>query len=224
MLDHGQDCSGGCGLSFVRTQQIAHGSTLARLASDASARIAMPRRLARHQLRERLDGLRHHTQLHLYHLSLRRAQATNLLHLQIERSPSAADNPVDSKIIGPQIAAVRLQALDCAMQAAKAAQIQRLWSKMALITPHLILRVAPGRRQREEGMGNVSEIRKRLVLAEKGDGTTLARSYRGSRKNEGPGETDNDRLFRRQLIEDNCGQTRPVRGSKVLPANGCDSE
>ena len=58
-------------------KQIAHGSTRARLASDTSARIAMPRRLARHQLRERLDRPRRHTQLHLYHLSLRRAQVTN---------------------------------------------------------------------------------------------------------------------------------------------------
>ena len=41
---------------------------------------------------------------------------------------------------------------------------------MALITPHLILRVAPGRKQRGEGMGTVrDEIRKRLALVEKGD-------------------------------------------------------
>ena len=59
------------------------------------------------------------------------------------------------------------------MQAAKAntaAPIQRLWSKVALITPHLILRVAPGRKQQEEGVGSIrDEIRKRLALAEKGD-------------------------------------------------------
>ena len=41
---------------------------------------------------------------------------------------------------------------------------------MALITPHLILRVAPGRKQQEEGVGSIrDEIRKRLALAEKGD-------------------------------------------------------
>ena len=66
---------------------------------------------------------------------------------------------------------VRLQALDRAMQAAKAntaAPIQRLRSKMALITPHLILRVAPGRKQQEEGVGSIrDEFRKQLVLAEK---------------------------------------------------------
>ena len=70
-------------------------------------------------------------------------------------------------------ATVRLQAFDRAMQAAKAntaAPIQRLWSKMALITPHLILRVALGRKEQEEGVGSVrDEIRKRLALAEKGD-------------------------------------------------------
>ena len=59
-------------------KQIAHGSTRARLASDTSARIAMPRRLARHQLRERLDRPRRHPQLHLYHLSPRRALVTNI--------------------------------------------------------------------------------------------------------------------------------------------------
>ena len=69
-------------------------------------------------------------------------------------------------------ATTRHQALDRAMQAAKAntaAPSQRLWSKMALITSHLILRVAPGRKQQEEGMGSIrDEIGKRLALAEKG--------------------------------------------------------
>ena len=52
-------------------------------------------------------------------------------------------------------ATIQLQALDCAMQAAKAntsVPIHRLWSNMAL-TPHLILRVAPGRKQQEEWDG-----------------------------------------------------------------------
>ena len=104
--------------------QIAHGSTRARLARDTSARIAMPRRLARHQLRERLDRPRHHPQLHL-------AQASNTccITLQVGRSHSAADNSMDPKRTGSQIA-----------KANTAAPIQRLWSKIALITPHLILR------------------------------------------------------------------------------------
>ena len=49
-------------------------------------------------------------------------------------------------------AAVRLQALDRAMQAAKtntAAPTQKLWSKMALLIPHLLLRVAPGHKEQE---------------------------------------------------------------------------
>ena len=57
-------------------KQIAHGSTRARLASDTTARIAMPRRLAKHRLRERLDRLRRHPQ-HLCLLSPGRARATN---------------------------------------------------------------------------------------------------------------------------------------------------
>ena len=65
-------------------------------------------------------------------------------------------------------ATIRLQALDRAMQAAKAntaAPIQRLWSKMAL-------RVAPGRKPQEVGMmaaASGMKFRKRLALAEKGD-------------------------------------------------------
>ena len=75
---------------------------------------------------------------------------------------------------------IRLQALNRAMQAAKtnaAAPTQELWSKMALITPLLILRVAPGRRQQEEGGWAVSEkkIGKRLAQTEKGDLEQLLR-------------------------------------------------
>ena len=41
---------------------------------------------------------------------------------------------------------------------------------MALVTPHLILRMAPGRKQQEEGVGSIrDEFRKRLALAETGD-------------------------------------------------------
>ena len=84
-------------------RQIAPGSTRARLDSDTSARIAMPMRLARHQLQERLDRPRRHTLLHLYHRSLRRAQATNTCCISSPSSPSAADNPLDPKRIGSQI-------------------------------------------------------------------------------------------------------------------------
>ena len=55
------------------------------------------------------------------------------------------------------------------MQAAEAntpAPTQRLWSKVALLIPHLILRVTLGR---QEGLGSIrDEIRKRLALAEIG--------------------------------------------------------
>ena len=50
-----------------------------------------------------------------------------------------------------------------------AAPNQKLWSKMALITPHLILRVVLSRKQQEEGVGIRDEIRKRFALAERGD-------------------------------------------------------
>ena len=59
-------------------KQIAHGSTRARLANETSARIVTQRRLAKHQLRERLDRPRRHPQQHLYHLSPRRTRATNI--------------------------------------------------------------------------------------------------------------------------------------------------
>ena len=62
-------------------------------------------------------------------------------------------------------AAVRLKALDRAMQTAKAnaaAPTQRLWSNVALLIPHLILWVAPGHKHREEGLGSIrDEIRKK---------------------------------------------------------------
>ena len=100
--------------------------------------------------------------------------------------------------VGRRYATVRLQALDRAMQAANAntaAPIQRLWSKMALITRHLILRVAPGRKQQEEGVGSIrAEIRKRLALAERGDLEQLLKgaieAKQIERRSEGPRETD----------------------------------
>ena len=99
-------------------KQIAHGSTRARLASDTSARIATPRRLTQHQLRERLD--------------LSKLDAL------------------------PQLQTIQWipRGLDRKYQGAKAntaAPIHRLWSKLALITPHLILRAALGHKQQEEG-------------------------------------------------------------------------
>ena len=96
---------------------------------------------------------------------------------------------------------------------------------------HLILRVAPGRKQQEEGVGSIrDEIRKRLALAEKGD---LEQLLKGAiedqekqkqieRRSEGPGETDkeNDRLLRAAQAADR-GQLRTaatlLRGSKLLP-------
>ena len=67
-----------------------------------------------------------------------------LPHLQaIQRIPRNLDR---------KYAAVRLQTHDRGMQAAKAntaAPTQRLWSKMALLIPHLILPVAPGHKQQE---------------------------------------------------------------------------
>ena len=76
------------------------------------------------------------------------------------------------RVLDRRYAAVRLQALDRAMQAAKtntADPTQKLWSKMALFIPHLILRVTPGHKEQEDGLGSIrDEIRKRLALAEKG--------------------------------------------------------
>ena len=47
---------------------------------------------------------------------------------------------------------------------------------MALITPLLILRVAPGHKQQQEERGSIrDEIRNRLALAEKGDLEQLLR-------------------------------------------------
>ena len=57
-----------------------------------------------------------------------------------------------------------------AMQAARAttaAPTQRLWSEVAILFLHWILRVAPGRKQQEEGLGSIrDDIRKILALAE----------------------------------------------------------
>ena len=135
---------------------------------------------------------------------------------------------------------IRLQALDRAMQAAKAntvASTQKLWSKMAVITPLLILRVTPGHRQKEEEGGSIrDEIRKRLALAEKGDLEQLLRGLiedqekqkQKERRSEGPGEADGekDRLLRAAQAADR-GQLRTaarlLRGSKTSPANRDDS-
>ena len=92
-------------------------------------------------------------------------------------------------------------------------------------------RVAPGRKQQEEGMGSIrDEIRKRLALAEKGD---LEQLLKGAiedqetqkqleRRSEGPGETDteSDRLLTAAQAADRGPLRTAARllgGSKLLP-------
>ena len=102
---------------------------------------------------------------------------------------------------------------------------------MALISPLLILRVAPGHKQQEEERGSIrDEIRKRLALAEKGDLEQLLRGLmevqekqkQQEKRSEGPGSTDaeSDRLLRAAQAVDR-GQLRTaarlLRGSKLLP-------
>ena len=129
-------------------------------------------------------------------------------------------------------AAVRLQTLDRAIQAAKAntaASTQKLWTKVALLIPHLILRMKPGYKEQEDGQGSIrDEIRKRLAMAEKGATTEGSHRRPGKRKiakekkNEGPGTTDKeDDSFRRAAEAADRGQLRTaarlLRGSKLLP-------
>ena len=95
------------------------------------------------------------------------------------------------------------------MQAAKAntaAPIPRLWSKIAFITLHLILRVAPGCKQREEGMGNVrDEIRKRLALVERGDLEQLLKGAIEDQEKQKQLERRNEGQRKRQAPEGGTG-------------------
>ena len=183
--DHGQNCSGGgCDLSFDSTQTnrswIYTCTTCQRhLCTDCHAKEIGKAPVARATgptaTPPTAAPLPSEPQTNTSHEHLLRllSKLDALPQLQtIQWIPRGLDR---------RYATIRLQALDRAMQAAKAntaAPIQRLWSKMALITPHLILRVAPGRKQQEEGMGSIrDEIRKRLALAEKGD---LAQLLRGA--------------------------------------------
>ena len=105
----------------------------------------------------------------------------NLLHLfsKIDALPGLQTVLWIPRELDRRYATIRLQALNRAMQAAKAntaAPTRKLWSQMALISPLLILRVAPGHKQQEEERGSIrDEIRKRLALAEKGDLEQLLR-------------------------------------------------
>ena len=134
--DHGQDCSGGSGLSFVTTpiksSWIYTCTTCQHLCTDCHAK-----EIGKAPVTRAMDRPRRHPQQHLYHLSPDEDESRTFAvpPLQVGRSPSAEDNPTDCKKTASQIATIRLQALDRAMQAAK--------------VPHLILRVAPGCKQRE---------------------------------------------------------------------------
>ena len=119
-------------------------------------------------------------------------------------------------------AAVRLQALDKAIQAAKAntaASTKKLWSEVALLIPHLILRMKPGHKEQGDGLGSIrDEIRKRFVLAEKGyleqllmgviDDQEKKNSERKRKKVRVPRtkKMTASEERQRQLTEGNCGQ------------------
>ena len=77
---------------------------------------------------------------------------------------------------------------------------------MALITPHLILRVVPGCKQREEGMGNVrGEIRKRLALVERGDLEQLLKGAIEDQEKQKQLERRNEGQSKRQAPEGGTG-------------------
>ena len=165
----------------------------------------------------------------------------HLLHLlsKIDALPGLQTVLWIPRELDRRCATIRLQALNRAMQAAKAntaAPTQKLWSKMALITPLLILRVAPGHKQQEEERGSIrDEIRKRLALAEKGD---LEQLWRGliedqekqkqqERRSECPGSTDaeSDRLLRAaqaadRTTADSSQTTQRLQTSSANGGNG----
>ena len=102
---------------------------------------------------------------------------------------------------------------------------------MALLIPHLILRVTPGHKEQEDGLGSIrDEIIKRLALAEEGYLEQLLKGAiddqetekQRERKDEGPGTTDKENdSFRRATEAADRGQLRTaarlLRGSMLLP-------
>ena len=118
------------------------------------------------------DRLRYHPLLHFFHLCLRQTRVTSTCFCCTQRSTRSLSYRQSNVTREDWTAGV--QEFDCkpltAMQAAKAnaaAPTQRLWSKMALLIPHLLLRVAPGHKQQEQGLGSIrGEIRKSLALTE----------------------------------------------------------
>ena len=111
----------------------------------------------------------------LFHLCTRGTPATSTVFSFSQRLTRSLNCRRSSgpKGSGSQMCgSVRQRALDRAMQAARAntAPTQRLWSKVADVLPHWILRVARGHKQQEEGLGSIrDEIRKRLAQVEEGD-------------------------------------------------------
>ena len=102
---------------------------------------------------------------------------------------------------------------------------------MALLTPHLILRVAPGCKQKEERVGSIKdELGCGFLWRKKGDLEQLLKGaiedqekqVQLERGDEGPDETDKeiDRLLRASKAAER-GQLRKaaklLRGSKLLP-------
>ena len=117
------------------------------------------------------------------------------------------------------------------MDTKRTGQKEKLWSKMALLMPHLILRVKPGHKDARSGLDSIrDEFRKRLALAEKGyleqllrePSTIQEKEKQREKKKEGPGTTDKeDDSFRRATEAADRGQLRTaarlLRGSKLLP-------
>ena len=125
---------------------------------------------AKYLQREPLDRPHHLPLQHFFHLVPETAASHEHLLLILSKNeplPQLQTIQWIPRGLDRRYAAIRLQALD-RMQAARAntaAPTQRLWSKMALLIAHLILRVAPGHKQQEEGLGSMrDEIRKRLAL------------------------------------------------------------
>ena len=92
--------------------------------------------------------------------------------------------------------------------------LDRRYAAVRLQAFDWVLRVAPGRKQQEEGLGSIrDEIRKILALAEKGELPNGAiddqeKQRQQERRREGPGlaDTENDKLLRAAIAaEDVCG-------------------
>ena len=237
-VDHGQKCSGReCDLLFVSTQTNrswmyacamcqrhlcteCYAKELGRVATTRAARptVAPPRKA--HAPPEPQTNACHEHLLHLIS--------------KIDALPQSQIIQWISRGLDRRKAAIRKQALDRAMQAAKsntAASTQKLWSKMTLLIAHLILRVALGHKEHEDGLRSVrDEIRKRLALEEKGYLEQLLKGAiddqekekQQEKKHENPGYTDRENdSFRRAAEAADSSQT--AQRFQTSPANGSDS-